>query len=85
MLCAFKGTIFPPFLLWVVLCVWFFVLFVFLLFFFTLSVALSTYTKPVLATFLLFWPGRRKQGGKGGTNSCPLGFKSMQLLSRLAG
>lgn len=34
MLCAFKGTIFPPFLLWVVLCVWFFVLFVFLLFFF---------------------------------------------------
>jgi len=40
--------------------------------------------KAVLATFLLLWPGRRKQGGKGGTNSCPLGFKSMQLLSRLA-
>lgn len=81
MLCASKGTIFPPFLLWVVLCVW---VFFCVGGFFTLSLALSTYMKPVLATFLLFWPGRRKQGGKGGTNSCPLGFKSMQLLSRLA-
>lgn len=41
------------------------------------SLPLSTYVKLILATFLLFWPGRRKQGGKGGTNSCPLGFKSM--------
>lgn len=38
----------------------------------------------LLATFPLHWLGSRKQDGQGGTNSCPLGFQSVQLLSRLA-